>query len=117
MNNLAVKSEDIWRPLSPDQYGRERLPLFRRVEHDVPSYLLVVTWVRRVRLEFECHWPGCLHTLLRGLAVVRLLLGTIHLYYVRNPTIVGFPHFPQNSPWWEVLTTDTIFFLYVDRRT
>ncbi len=21
MNNLAVKSEDIWRPLSPDQYG------------------------------------------------------------------------------------------------
>ena len=38
-------------------------------------------------------------------------------YYVRNPTIVGFPHFPQNSPWWEVLTTDTIFFLYVDPRT
>ena len=34
----------------------ERLPLFSRVEHDVPSYLLVVTWVRRVRLEFE--W-GC----------------------------------------------------------
>ncbi len=38
-------------------------------------------------------------------------------YYVRNPTIVGFPHFPLNSPWWEVLTTDTSFFLYVDRHT
>ena len=31
-------------------------------------------------------------------------------YYVRNPTVVGFPHFPLNSPWWEVLTTDTSFF-------
>ena len=39
------------------------------------------------------------------------------VYYVRNPTIVGFPRFPLISSWWEVLTTETIFFWYVERRT
>lgn len=33
---------------------------------------------------------------------------------MQNPTIVGFPHFSQNSLWWEVLKTDAISLLYVN---